>query len=192
MGKFTKYKARLVIKGFLQREGLDYTEIFASVLRLNTLRLILCLVAKHSWNVRQMDVVTAFLNGVMDADTEIYMMQPPNFVVPGLENKVCKLVKAIYGLKQAPRCWYLTLHKFLVEVGFVRCVKEACLYIKRVGESVVLLTVYVDDITVTSNHDADIEMAYDLLKSKFKMTDLGLLNSILGIQVDIKNKVVTM
>ncbi|KAF0711985.1 Aste57867_4947 [Aphanomyces stellatus] len=104
-----------------------------------------------------MDVKTAFLNGSLDDDTEIYMAQPPNFVVPGTEGLVCKLQKAIYGLKQAPRCWYLTLHQFLVGISFERCVKEVCLYIKRVGDSMVLLTVYVDDITITGNNNDDIE-----------------------------------
>ncbi|KAF0707825.1 Aste57867_6530 [Aphanomyces stellatus] len=138
-----------------------------------------------------MDVKTAFLNGSLD-DTEIYMAQPPNYVVPGTEGQVCKLQKAIYGLKQAPRCWNLTLHKFLVGIGFERCVKEVCLYIKRVGESMVLLTVYVDDITITGNNNDDIEKACDELKQRFEMTDLGQLKSILGIQVDVKGNVVTM
>jgi len=191
-GKMTKYKARLVLKGYMQRFGIDYLEIFAPVLRLNTLRLILCLVACHGWKIRQMDVKTAFLNGQLDEDTEIYMVQPPHFAIPGSECKVCKLLKSIYGLKQAPRCWYLTLHKFLVSIGFVRCVKEACLYIKRVGDSVVLLSVYVDDITITGNNNADIEKACDSLKSQFKMTDLSALKSILGIKVEVKDKVVTM
>ncbi|KAF0687836.1 hypothetical protein As57867_020405, partial [Aphanomyces stellatus] len=191
VGRFTKYKARLIIKGFLQRYGLDYLEIFAPVLRYNTLRLVLFLVACNSWKIRQMDVKTAFLNDSLDDDTEIYMAQPPNYVVPGTEGQVCKLQKAIYGLKQAPRCWYLTLHQFLVGIGFERCVKEVCLYIKRVGESMVLLTVYVDDITITGNNNDDIEKACDELKQRFEMTDLGQLKSILGIQVDVKGNVVT-
>ena len=191
-GKLTKYKARLVLKGFQQRFGVDYLEIFAPVLRLNALRAILCLVACHGWKVRQLDVKTSFLNGVLDADTEIYMSQPPNFLVPGSEGKVSQLLKAIYGLKQAPRCWYLTLHQFLLEIGFTRCVKEVCLYIKRVGASVVLLSVYVDDIAITGNDNAEIENACDDLKNKFKMTDLGELKSILGIKVDIKNNIITM
>ncbi|KAF0774458.1 hypothetical protein AaE_001839, partial [Aphanomyces astaci] len=160
----------------IKRYGLDYLEIFAPVLRYNTLRLVLFLVALHSWKIRQMDVKTAFLNGNLDEDTEIYMAQPSNFVVPGMEDQVCKLQKAIYGLKQAPRCWYLTLHQYLVEIGFQRCVKEVCLYVKRVGDFMVLLTVY----------------ACDALKKRFEMTDLGELKSILGIQVEVKDKVVTM
>ncbi|KAF0702329.1 hypothetical protein As57867_007771, partial [Aphanomyces stellatus] len=110
--------------------------------------------------------------------TEIYMAQPPNFVVPGTEDQVCKLQKAIYGLKQAPRCWYLTLHQFLVGISF--------------EHSMVLLTVYVDDITITGNNNDDIEKACDELKKRFEMTDLGQLKSILGIQVDVKGHVVTM
>ncbi|KAF0688140.1 Aste57867_20220 [Aphanomyces stellatus] len=93
VGRFTKYKALLVIKGFLQRYCLDYLEIFAPVLRYNTLRLVLFLVACNSWKIRQMDVKTAFLNGSLDDDTEIYMAQPPNYVVPGTEGQVCKLQK---------------------------------------------------------------------------------------------------
>ncbi|KAF0695053.1 Aste57867_14111 [Aphanomyces stellatus] len=155
-GRFTKYKARLVIKSFLQRYGLDSLEIFAPVLRYNTLRLVLFLVACNSWKIRQMDVKTASLNVSLDDDTEINMAQPPNYVVQ----------KAIYGLKQAPRCWYLTLHQFLVGIGFERCVKEVCLYIKRVGESMVLLTVYVDDITITGNNNDDIEKTCDELKQR--------------------------
>ncbi|KAF0712205.1 hypothetical protein As57867_004887, partial [Aphanomyces stellatus] len=124
LGHFTKYKARLVIKGFMQRYGLDYVEIFAPVLRYNTLRLVLFLVASNGWIIRQMDVKTAFLNGYLDEDTEIYMVQPPNFVVPGMEHLVCKLLKAIYGLKQAPRCWYITLHEFLVSISFMRNTQE--------------------------------------------------------------------
>ncbi|KAF0689295.1 hypothetical protein As57867_019178, partial [Aphanomyces stellatus] len=170
VGHFTKYKARLVIKGFMQRYGLDYVEIFAPVLRYNTLRLVLFLVASNGWIIRQMDVKTAFLNGYLDEDTEIYMVQPPNFAVPGMEHLVCKLLKAIYGLKQAPRCWYLTLHEFLVSISFERCIKEVCLYIKRVGDSMVLLTG--DDITITGNDNQEIEKACDALKERFEMTDL--------------------
>ncbi|KAF0691419.1 Aste57867_17344 [Aphanomyces stellatus] len=103
-----------------------------------------------------------------------------------------QLQKAIYGLKQAPRCWYLTLHKFLVGIGFERCIKEVCLYIKRVGESMVLLIVYVDDITITGNNNDGIEKACDELKQRFEMTDLGQLKSILGVQVDVNGNVVTM
>ncbi|KAH9094955.1 hypothetical protein Ae201684P_004220 [Aphanomyces euteiches] len=174
-GKLTKYKARLVLKGYMQQYGIDYLEIFAPVLRMNALRLLLCLVAHHAWKIRQMDVKTAFLNGTLDTDTVIFMEQPPGFAVQGEESKVCRLIKSIYGLKQAPRCWYLTLHSFLVRIGFE-----------------LLLSVYVDDITITGNNDQDIEKACNAHKNEFKMTDLGELKSILGIKVETHGHVVTM
>ncbi|KAF0703418.1 Aste57867_7640 [Aphanomyces stellatus] len=96
-----------------------------------------------------------------------------------MEHLVCKHLKAIYGLKQAPKCWYLTLHEFLVSISFERCIKEVCLYIKRVGDSMVLLTVYVDDITITGNDNQEIEKACDALKQRFEMTDLGYVEQLL-------------
>ncbi|KAH9120221.1 hypothetical protein AeMF1_007508, partial [Aphanomyces euteiches] len=105
-GNMTKFKARLVLKGYMQRYGVDYLEIFAPVLRMNTLRPLLCLVAHNEWKIRQLDVKTAFLNGQLEDDSEIYMEQPPRYAVLGEETKVCRLNKSIYGLKQAPRCWY--------------------------------------------------------------------------------------
>ena len=87
---------------------------------------------------------------------------------------------------------YLTLHTYLVQVGFDRCAQEVCLYIKRVGDSVVLLSVYVDDITVTGNSNLHIEDACNALKAKFEMSDLGELKSILGIKVSVEGKTVRL
>ncbi|GJU43651.1 zinc finger, CCHC-type containing protein [Tanacetum coccineum] len=89
-----KFKARLVIQGFRQKEGIDYFDTYAPVARITTIRLLLALAAIH-------DVKTTFLNG--DLDEEVYMKQPEGFVMPGNEHKVCKLVKSLYGLKQAPK-----------------------------------------------------------------------------------------
>ncbi|KAH9105367.1 hypothetical protein AeMF1_018786 [Aphanomyces euteiches] len=175
-GKLTKYKARLDLKGYMQQYGIDYLEIFAPVLRMNALRLLLCLVAHHAWKFRQMDVKTAFLNGTLDTDTVILSSSP---------------LELLFKVKN-PRCWYLTLHSFLVRIGFERCVQEVCLYTKRVGDSMVLLSVYVDDITITGNDDQQIEKACNALKDKFKMTNLGELKSILGIKVETHGHVVTM
>ncbi|CAM8957033.1 unnamed protein product [Rhodiola kirilowii] len=100
-GTVEKYKARLVIKGYRQKEGLDYFYTFSPVTRITSIRMIIAIAALRNLDIHQMDVKTAFLNG--DLEEEIYMEQPEGCKAPGQERKVCKLVKSLYGLKQAPK-----------------------------------------------------------------------------------------
>ena len=95
-----KYKARLVIKGYKQKECLDYFDTYSPVTRISSIRMLIAIAAIHNLEIHQMDVKTVFLNG--DLDEEIYMEQPEWFIVPSQEKKVCRLVKFLYGLKQAP------------------------------------------------------------------------------------------
>ncbi|GMF49394.1 unnamed protein product [Phytophthora fragariaefolia] len=105
-GEIDRFKARLAIKGFLQEHGIDYNEIFSPVIRMGVLRLLLTIAALLDLEAHQMDVKTAFLNGLLEE--EIYMAQPEGFKVPGKEHLACKLLKSLYGLKQAPRvCDYI-------------------------------------------------------------------------------------
>lgn len=97
-------KARLLVKGSAQIFGVDYSDTFAPVARLDTIRLLLTIAAQRGWKVHQMDVKSAFLNGVLQE--QIYIEQPKGFVVDGTEEKVYRLHKALYGLKQIPRSWY--------------------------------------------------------------------------------------
>nr|GEX18117.1 zinc finger, CCHC-type [Tanacetum cinerariifolium] len=99
-GNIIKHKARLVAKGYVQEHGIDYDEVFAPVARMETIRLILALLAYHGWEVHHLDVKSAFLHG--ELKEEVYVTQPEGFKKPGNENKVYRLVKALYGLKQAP------------------------------------------------------------------------------------------
>ena len=103
-GEVDKFKARLVAKGYAQEYGVDYTEVFAPVARLDTIRIILAMAAHYNWQVYQLDVKSAFLHGELKED--IYVQQPTGFLKKGKEDKVYKLKKALYGLKQAPRAWY--------------------------------------------------------------------------------------
>ena len=100
-GTIDKYKARLVVKGFRQKEGLDYFDTYSPVTRITSIRLLIALAAVYDLQIHQIDVKTAFLNG--ELEEKIYMEQPKRFIVPGQENKVCRLVKSLYGLKQAPK-----------------------------------------------------------------------------------------
>ncbi|GJX87330.1 retrovirus-related pol polyprotein from transposon TNT 1-94 [Tanacetum coccineum] len=109
-------KARLVAKGYGQQEGIDFKESFASVARLEAVRLFVGYAAYKSFPVYQMDVKTTFLNGPLKE--EVYINQPDGFVDPHHPDKVSRLKKALYGLKKAPRTWYDELSNFLVSKGF--------------------------------------------------------------------------
>ena len=100
-GSIKKHKARLVVKGYAQMFGVDFSETFAPVARLDTIRMLLALAAQKGWNIHQMDVKSTFLNGYLEE--EIFVEQPEGFIVKGMEKKVYLLKKALYGLKRAPR-----------------------------------------------------------------------------------------
>ena len=98
-GKVETYKARLVAKGYHQRQGVDYDETFSPVAMLKSIRILLAIAAHYDYEIWQMDVKTAFLNG--NLEEEVYMMQPEGFVSKNCPDKVCRLLRSIYGLKQA-------------------------------------------------------------------------------------------
>ncbi|GJT77290.1 zinc finger, CCHC-type containing protein [Tanacetum coccineum] len=115
-GTINKFKARLVIQGFRQNEGIDYFDTYAPVARITTIRLLLALAAIHNLVIHQIDVKTTFLNG--DLDEEVYMKQLEGFIMPGNEHKVCKLVKSLYGLKQAPKQWQKKFDEVVLSSDF--------------------------------------------------------------------------
>ena len=103
-------------KGFTQREGIDYNEIFSPVSCKDSFRIIIALVAHYDLELHQMDIKTAFLNG--DLEENVYMAQPKGFVVKGKERMGCRSKKSIYGLKQASRQWYLKFDSTIRKFGF--------------------------------------------------------------------------
>jgi hypothetical protein len=100
-GTIEIYKARLVTKGYTQKEGEDFFDTYSPVARLTTIRVLLSLTASYGLIIHQMNVKTTFLYG--ELEEEIYMDQPNGFTANGQEGKVCKLLKSLYGLKQAPK-----------------------------------------------------------------------------------------
>ena len=115
-GNVTIYKARLVAKGFRKIQGVDYDETFSPVAMLKSVRIMLAIAAYFDYEIWQMDVKTAFLNG--NIEEELYMIQPKGFVDPKDANKVCKLQRSIYGLKQASRSWNLRFDEVIKEFWF--------------------------------------------------------------------------
>jgi len=169
-GSVDRYKARLVAKGFDQTCGVDYYETFSPVVKPVSIRIILALAVHFDWHIRQLDVSNAFLHGVLDE--EVYMDQPPGFIDSEHPDYVCRLHKSIYGLKQAPRAWFTRLSTALLELGFIGSQVDHSLFMCHSGSTHIFLLIYVDDIIVTSNHGASIDVLVAKLKSDFAMKDL--------------------
>ncbi|KAK1593393.1 hypothetical protein QYE76_008217, partial [Lolium multiflorum] len=180
-GNITVYKARLVAKGFRQIQGVDYDETFSPVAKLKSVRILLAIAAFFDYEIWQMDVKMAFLNG--DIEEELYMVQPKGFVDPKNADKVCKLQRSIYGLKQASRSWNRRFDKVIKDFGFIQCHGEACIYKKVSGSSVAFLILYVDDILLIGNDIELLSSVKGYLNNSFSMKDLGEASYILGIKI---------
>ncbi|GJR82913.1 zinc finger, CCHC-type containing protein [Tanacetum coccineum] len=123
-GTVEKFKARLVIQGFKQKSGIDYFDTYAPVARISTIRLRIAMASMHSLIIHQMDVKTTFLNGKLEE--EVYMNQPLGFILPGNENKVCKLVKSLYELKQAHKQWHQKFKEVVLSNGYLLNQADKC------------------------------------------------------------------
>nr|GFC87228.1 retrovirus-related Pol polyprotein from transposon TNT 1-94 [Tanacetum cinerariifolium] len=144
LGGILKNNARLVARGYRQEEGIDFEESFSLVARLKAIRIFLAYAAHKNMVVYQMDVKTAFLNG--NLREEVYISQPDGFVDPDNPNHVYKLKKALYGLKQVARAWYDMLSSFLLSQDFSKGSVDLTLFIRRNGDDLLLVQIYVDDI----------------------------------------------
>ncbi|CAI7771138.1 unnamed protein product [Closterium sp. NIES-53] len=179
-GELTRYKLRLVAKGFQQTKGKDFDEIFAPVRKGTTLRVMLGMAANRGWRIKEMDITTAFLNGIILE--ELYMLQPE-----GLDDgsgRVCRLKKAIYGLKQAPRAWYHKLEETLLAGGFKKSECDHSLFLLQEKEQFLMLLVYVDDILLFSESSAMIEHVEEMLEMQFKCSKMGDIKYYLGMHVE--------
>ncbi|KAG8501378.1 hypothetical protein CXB51_003478 [Gossypium anomalum] len=135
-----------------KKYGVDFEETFAPVARLDTIKLLFSLTAQKKWQILQLDVKSAFLNGFLKE--EIYIEQPDGFQVQGQEDKVYRMKKALYRLKQAPRAWYDRLDAYLSKLGFEKSLNEPTLYVKKSKDKTLLIvSIYVDDLLVTGSKD---------------------------------------
>ncbi|KAJ9545044.1 hypothetical protein OSB04_024751 [Centaurea solstitialis] len=180
-GLIVRNKARLVAKAYSQQEGIDYDETFAPVARIEAIRIFLAYAAHKNIKVFQMDVKSAFLIGVLHE--EVYIEQPEGFVDPDFPDHVCILDKALYGLKQAPRAWYETLTNHLLSKGFKRGTIDTTLSLKKEGDDLLLVQIYVDDIIFGSTNPELCTKFSKIMETEFEMSMMGELNFFLGIQV---------
>jgi len=179
-GTLERHKARLVVLGNNQKEGIDYSETFAPVAKMITVRTFLQQAASLDWEVHQMDVHNAFLHG--DLDEEVYMKFPPGFRTDD-NTKVCRLHKSLYGLKQAPRCWFAKLGSALKQYGFEQDYSDYSLFVLATGITRLHVLVYVDDLIITGTSIHIVNEFKHYLSSCFHMKNLGPLRYFLGIEV---------
>ena len=180
-GEITRNKARLVVQGYSQVEGLDFGETFAPVARMESVRLLFAIACFLKFTLFQMDVKSAFLNGILEE--EVYVEQAPGFQSLSYPDHVYRLDKALYGLKQAPRAWYERLSTHLVENGYVRGSIDMTMFVKTTSKDIIIAQIYVDDIVFGSTSSTMITEFSDLMKKEFEMSHLGKLNFFLGLQV---------
>lgn len=183
-GNIARYKARLVAQGFSQVPGVDYFDTFAPVAKLASIRVVLAMSAQYDLELHQVDVKGAYLNGQLTDDEVIYMRQPPGYAVPGMESKVCRLLKTLYGLKQSGRRWYQRLVEILVDaMGFSRSEVDQAVFYKHSADGLQIVVVHVDDCTLSASSMALVEQFKAELRKHVEITDLGELHWLLGVEV---------
>nr|GEU55390.1 hypothetical protein [Tanacetum cinerariifolium] len=154
---------------------------FSLVADIGAIRILISIAAFYDYEIWQIDVKTAFLNGYHDED--IYMVQPEGFVDLNYPRKVCKLQKSIYGLKQSSRLWNKRFDEEIKKFSFAQSLDEPCVYQKASGSNVTFLILYVDDIIIMGNHISSLQSVKDYLGKCFAMKDLGEATFIFEIKI---------
>ena len=189
-GNVSRYKARLVARGFTQVEGKDYEETYSPVPLMSTVRMLLQLIVELRMKCTQDDIDCAFVNARLKE--EIYMEQPELFELDSLEGMerltkkdiVCYLVNALHGLKQASRAWFETITELMLSNGFQQSTSDPCLFTKVLRKGVVYVLVYVDDIIIAAPDDGLINDVREMLRRRFKTKNMTKLEWYLGMRVE--------
>lgn len=184
-----RYKVRLMAQGFTQRPGIDYDEMFAPVARMASVHCLLAIAAAEDMEIRQLDIVTAFLNA--NLDEEIYLVQPPGF---RRGSGVLRLHKSIYGLKQAPNLWNKLIDEWLLHIGFGKCLVDSGIYVKLMQSGPCYLSLHVDDMVIACRSEGELAEIKRAIMERFKAQDLGPISQYLGIEIrrDRKKKLIML
>ena len=176
-----KYKARLIAKGFRQRENVDFFDTCSLITRITSICILFSLAALHDLVVHQMDVKTAFLNG--ELEEEICMDQPEGFVVPGQQDKVCKLDKSLYGSKQVPKQWHEKYDTLVIYHDYKVNESDKCIYYKVENDICTIICLYVDQLLIFGSNIHAVNSVKSMLSANFDMKDLGEAKVTLGINI---------
>lgn len=182
-GNIERHKARLVAKGFTQIQGVDYYDTWAPVAKFASIRLLLAIAAQNGWPIDMFDFHSAFLNGQLGPDEEIFMEQPLGYEEADRRNYVYKLFKSIYGLKQAGRKWYDALCQALADLGFKKSEADPAVFYIHQGTNIIILACHVDDCTIAGSSQELVQSYKEKLKNKYSLTDLGAANWLLGVKI---------
>ncbi|SOV04814.1 uncharacterized protein UDID_17200 [Ustilago sp. UG-2017a] len=179
-----KHKARLVARGFTQREGIDYQETFSPVAPLGAIRAILALAVQNNWEVHALDITMAYLNSTLK---EAIYMKPPegSGVAPG---KVYKVVKGLYGPKQSGQEWNQEFDRSLRHMGFFQVECAPCIYTKGQGEDMAIVVIYVDDTLVIAPRLETVLKVKKQIGQRWKMEDSGYIDQVLAKHLDKRTK----
>jgi hypothetical protein len=180
-GEEVRNKSRLVAEGFSQKEGIDYEETFAPVARLEAIRILVAFSVAKGFKFHQMDVKSAFLNGVLEE--EVYMRQPQGFESEKYPHRVYKLRKVLFGLKQTPKAWYGRLRGFLFERGFEMGKVDQALFLRRLGRDILIVQVYMGDIVFGGWSISLVAMFAEDMRWEFEMSVMGESLFFLGLQI---------
>lgn len=178
-GKPAKFKARFVVKGFRQIKGKDYNEVFASIAHKDLIRVLFSIVNYLGMPCHQVDIKGAFLNG--DIDHKIYIEPPEGMPIPA--GMLLKLKRSLYRLKQSPYLFNKALDAWPKEQGLIPTKADPCIYIRRRGKSLLLISIHVDDQLIACNSQEELDTFKKLLNVRFECSDRGPVNYFLGINI---------
>uniref|UniRef100_A0ABD2WZE0 Reverse transcriptase Ty1/copia-type domain-containing protein n=1 Tax=Trichogramma kaykai TaxID=54128 RepID=A0ABD2WZE0_9HYME len=179
----TIYRARLVVRGFKDTNDYEIRETYAPVSRMTVIRSVFAIINKYNLEAIQLDVKTAFLNGILENDIYMEIPEGVNIDEESKEKYVCRLNKALYGLKVSPKRWNEKFSEVALKLGLQNDTNEPCLYTWRFQGKLVILVLYVDDIILASNCQLKLTEIRDKLCKEFKMKDLGEPKMYLGMEI---------
>ena len=193
-GKPTRYKVRIVFKGYEQVYGRDYTMTTLPTAWMEMHRVLLGTAATHSWDAQQVDVKTAFLHGILSEEETQYMEQMEGYRKPGKENWIWKITHSLYGMKQAGRVWNKTLDAQMEKWGFKHLECESCVYYRKTEHGTVIVSVHVDDFLSISDKKEKNDRFLDDMEKVWKISRLRTPKHLVGMGItwDHPNKIVKL